>query len=461
MDAKYSGIADVKIARTVGKYWASLRNSPDWIDRRVETTKLVDESHIDISVSLTIDLANLRQRVEEFKLENKDPAPIPLVALEKELQLALDVRNEDGKPIPVAVSDEDSFFGHAFLLAEMERFAVPIDAFSSRVFAQTHSIVRRPDGVDVLLEIINAIQQNDAGSSSELSRLGMPHSDIPAWNSILDNDAAFTLLYQMAAGYFLVVKLPLTGETTIIKYRRLASVNLYRSRFGPMPLGLKPLSIALNGNGIGTAQREHTRVIAPEGARIVGGELLSGGMTYPIERRRDSRRIVFYTAGHKPGALNLLRVDLKPDVGAFFVPAFVCSLLLTIFAAVALHLESADDRFSRDLGANVDATVAILVLLPTIFAILLIQRGEHGLVARMHAVPRAILLLAVIFMIVAAGGVAISADHAELMSLFFTATLVATLSTLYFLSVLISMFVHGIRAPIEAFMRAYRTVDES
>jgi hypothetical protein len=458
------GPASPEVAGVAGAYWKSLLVDRSWVRRRVETGTIIDESHVEISVSFDIDAGELSRRVpSDLVVDGR--VPVPLVSLIKELQLDLDVRGAQGEVLSVATSDTDAHFSHAYLLREIADRGINLSDLSTRFVEQSHSILRSSDGLDELIEIVLAIDEYQSGSHADARRLGMSDDDADSWVTVLNDDELFELLLDLSDAYFMVAYVPADSDSSIVKYRRLTDAEIRGSRIGAMSLGLKPLSIYLNANGIGTAAREHTRVTAPPGTRVVGGTLLADGMPVPdrlYELRKDAERIVFYTSNARPADYSL-RIDVVPRFVSFFLPALLCALLTLIFSGAALYLESYSERFTRSVLvdgeaviANADASAALLALVPTLFAVFLVQGGEHRLVARLHAVPRMTLLVTALLLLLCAGCIAVSASHVTLVSVLTVTTVAAALSAFYFASVVVAAGVRRIWPAVAAFANTLR-----
>lgn len=258
----------------------------------------MDESHTELRVSLDIDPNILERRLREASLDFGGLAPIPLVLLKKELQLDLDVRDSNGRPLSVETSAVDSHFAHAYLLKEFIDSGLSPDLLTDDVTSRMYRIVSSHDGLHLLTETIETVTSQAKVPIRERQPSQMSDAEVNAWVVIMRETAFKRVLEDLSDSYFMITALHLSAEASVVKYRRHAYAASKVRRVGLMTLGLKPLAINLKANGVGVGLREHSRVIAPPGSRIIGGSLLRG--TVPVPRkdyqlRVDDGRIVYYT----------------------------------------------------------------------------------------------------------------------------------------------------------------------
>jgi len=184
-------------------------------------------------------------------------------------------------------------------------------------------------------------------------------------------------------------------DVAIVKIRLLEerSPEDTRSSFwGPDRLGWKPQVQRISLSGLGRAQRNHVRVIAPadsivRGARWSGEEDdlrhvrdgMDGDELVPLDRA------TLYKSGLDPESYSV-EVQLEPSRGFFLVPAMLTTGLLAVLLTAAAYLQFADSRFSwapptflswqewrggplkttsiQAVQANFDAAVTVLAIVP-------------------------------------------------------------------------------------------------
>jgi hypothetical protein len=444
--------ADLGTAKTWGAYWKALLRDVSWATRRVETISIIDESHVEWRNSLDIDASAVRAAAKTAGLPDDAALPIPLASMAKRLQLDLDVRGPEDQSLSVLVSDEDSFLSHAYFLAEVSDAiaAAQLDGEILRGYlAQcpetflitSHDIIRKDTGPDLLRRLWDRLAKDSDAPGLEFSQ-----AEAALWRFIQDTEKLRFLLEDLADAYYMTTALEASGPpSTIVKFRLVGS---RKSRFdaGTIAfLGIKPIRIEIDAIGIGTAQREHTRFVAPPGTKIVDGWLMRSGETLSsteFTRRVDPGRLVCYTKGTR--GVDTLNAVLVPSLGGFFIPAFLCSLLVTGLALGAWILEHVALRFTTQpqpglAAASADASAALLALVPTVFAVFLVQNGEHRFVYRLHTAPRFLLLLPALSLFLCAVGIAVSVRHLTLMWLTGSTTVLGFLTTLFYAAVCLSV----------------------
>lgn len=216
---------------------------------------------------------------------------------------------------------------------------------------------------------------------------------------------------------------------------------------------MRPVTIDIPVLGVGTAQREHSRVVAPKGVEFVSGELVdeqkkqlddtSQGDQLVVENefrqdlyslRKDSSRYIFYRSSLPKGEY-FISLKVVPTLSEFFAPATVAALLAVLMSALGL-VANFDTSNSNEGHVDPSATVAIFGLIPTLFGVY-ISQNEHKFTARLHTVPRAILLINVTCLLVCAVLVALNLDPVSVKIFLIPTLCVSTISFIYFLSAVI------------------------
>lgn len=150
----------------LGSYWKSLQADRAWVKRRVETGFLVDTSHVDLRVSLDLNIHVLRDRLEEHGLDFHGWAPIPLVEIIKGPQLDLDVRAASGVPCSVLASESVAHVDHCYLIAQILDQGIPEEVLTPLFLEQTYDILLENQGLDLFEEITQALNQKEKGDAS-------------------------------------------------------------------------------------------------------------------------------------------------------------------------------------------------------------------------------------------------------------------------------------------------------
>lgn len=445
IDIGHAGFLD---SLRIGAYYDDLSRDVNWIKRRVETIRILDDRRIERRITLDIDARELRRRARRHAVFSRR-LPLPIATLAKELQLDVDVRNAQGEPMAVTTSAEDSHLAHALVLSTLRRNGIWSPSLPPGVIVGLYDLVVRPS-LDRLERIVNDVLWD----GEDLP--GRPDADLQedereAWARILEVDEAKDLLRGLAQNYLFAVETELERPVIVIKLRYVEQVRM-RVPNPISQLGFTPSRFPIPVNGsIGTAAREHVRIVAPDEALMGRAILRLDGTKRPETEygyRQGSERVVVYSSGLARGYYDVI-VKIRPVLGVFFAPAFLSSIFLVLLLAAAFYLEGADCRFSRE-SSNADASVAILALVPSLSAIYFTRVGEHHLVARLHFVPRMLVLVGAGLTILSGGAVAAGVTHASMMDIFRIALVYNSVLMLYLGLVLI---VGGIRNVIKTHSR--------
>lgn len=428
-----SGPADQRTIVTIGRYWHELLSDRSWVRRRVETKALVDESHIEARVSLDINVETINRHARDARCRFDGLLPIPLVAHRKELQLDLDVRDASGNSCSLLTSDSDSHIAHAYFLYVMTQQGFPPAVLTEKFREESFKAIRNDNGTDILLVRVDGLRA-ELSSGQKLS----PEDKL--WKSLLENSTLYDLLVDLSSGYFLICRVSDRLKSTILKYRRLAEIDTHNLTV-PMALGLEPLRLRFAAPQMRSAHREHVRVVAPAGTEVVRANMLTADgveSKVPYPKRIDQGRAVFYTTDDWPS--KVFTVDVVTHLSAIFVPALICSFTTLVLAGSALYLERFDHRFSDQGGvSSASAIVTILALMPTLFALFLVQNGEHRVVARMHSAPRLLLMSSALALLMCAGAIAVRVTPSTLDHALVITTLLAGLTSMLFLAACLSI----------------------
>lgn len=421
----------VAAAMTIGAYYDELlRPESAWVRRRVETIQFLDENRTEHRVTLDIDTAEVRRVAARHGVPTDTPIPVPLENLKKEFQLDLDIRSADGRPLPATLSDEDSLRAHARVMATIHRNRIAINSMPAKVNQQLFDIVKEPS-LDLFLEIANRTGDPLYAPDPDID-LSFNGVEVRYWQRLLFVDEVFKRLFEASQNYLLSTLISADGDIQILKFRYVEVGDTATGAFKRARLGFGAPRIFLPVSGIGTAQREHTRVLAPEGSVLAKVRLSKDDNELPDRaygRRDDAERAVIYTKKASPGFYGVV-VSLIPLLGSFFIPALICSSFLAVLFFFAMFLEFRDSRFSSP-DVNADAAVAILSLIPTLVMVYLIRQNEHKIVSKLLFLPRLLVLVSSALAIFTGGAVTADAGHAFLSWLLFTGFAFNVLVSLY------------------------------
>jgi hypothetical protein len=437
---------------TWGVFFASLLEDPSWVGRRVETIRLLDRSRVERRISLDVDFDDVRARVHEAGLPASalQDLPLPVAFLRKQLLFDLDVSDGGGQSLSVATSDVDAAASGSLILAVAAREAG--EAISWRMPAW------RRAWTEVATQVAIVTRAADAPPSPLVAPESFSDEANALWRRLFRAGPAAGLLRDFADQYQLMVYVDATGpwRHRVLKFTTVDALR-YEERLRSLNrIGLAPAILDVPLSGIGSAAREHTRVIAPEGTTVTGVAWDPEASEKPLIEGESVRlagiedRGVAYTRG-LPARPYSLRISLEVSRGIFFFPAAIVSWFMVALLIGAVTLQATDCRFSDDGlltgrlldlgqvsffriegpdGASVDGFVAVLALVPTLIVAYLVRPNEHAFVGSLMTLPR-VLLTAAAFSVTAAGAVAaVSVEARVLQGFFMGALAVALISAL-------------------------------
>lgn len=455
-----AGLASDGDAKTIGAYYADLLGDGSWIRRRVETVEFLDDHRIERRVTLDVNGDDLRSRADLHGLETLHILPVPLATLNKELQFDVDVRDMRDEPIPVTLSDEDSHIAHAFALSIISD-TVTLNTLSDALRKELFRLIRRPSVVR-LAELARRVSIPSHAANPEID-IDLSDDDKLVWRSLFDSDITRQLLVQLSQSYVFAAQItPLPG-TFIVKFR-------YVEEWRPSPrwrlgeqLGYQAAKLFVPAYAIGSAQREHTRIAVPDGTKISRTRLVQrvrrrdrsrSRWDRPVSQdmygsRQSPERAVIYTRGIPRGQYGVA-VRVRPQLGLFFIPAFLSTAFIGFLMWAGDYLESHSMRFTNNPGIA-EAAVAVIILVPSAIAIYFVRAGEHLMVARHHVVPRVLVLLSAMDTVAVAAAVAAHMSHAHLDFMFAEAFAFSAGVAIYLLSVILTILIATARHPKATF----------
>jgi hypothetical protein len=415
-------------ART-GKYFLDLLRDTSWIQRRVETVRLLEQNQFERSVSLTLDVDEIKVRLERAGLVDVEQAYVPLFTLVKTFLLDFDVCGANGEPLPLATSAQDSFAAQAVLLARLEESGTDPSALSPQVIDAIYDAARRmPD--DSTLDDFDLIDSESPIRDYWVSRaadLFSSNVHRKQWRALFE-DAAFCKLFaDFTTQAMALAPVTLKGRSMVVKYRHIELESLASEPSFWEASGLTSFAYILETKSIGTSQREHIRIIAPSGANMSSVQLQKkvsslhsaeelGYAADTYNSRVTAERAVVYTRQMPPGDY-IVVAAFRPRVSTFVAPAMfsvgLSVLLLAVVAGLHIFNQFYFDRGFDDIGlfGGIDrsALATSLLLGPTLLSIFIVRPGEHSVVGRLLLRPRIMVLLTAFTLVISALAVAVGA----------------------------------------------------
>lgn len=380
-----------------GAYFRALIDDRSWINRRVETVTLLDRNRTEKRVSL--DLAPTDLAVATKRLPGSDTELLlPVEILEKRLLVDFDVNDEAGA-LTVVSSDVDSAAAYAVMLhaitADFPDLPIP-DSARQRLFRLVRHNAEQ-EYADLLFTVGRKVVRRPRRGLRRPSALTMEPAERHFWRSVLLQTHLRDRLANFVLSYLLIVRSNHPAPTSrLIKLRYSDQQTDFTIRL-LQQLSLLSFRIPVATDGIGSASREHTRVVAPTGTRIIDAVLMRGiGQGRPVPLDRYQRRITFDRAAIYTNDLPLGRytvwVYLLARSGRFTVPSILSTLLMGSLAATmyAVQLPHTDLNW---LSTRSGSLIALLTLVPSLTLAYFVRPGDHDLVGRLLLLPRGLVLL--------------------------------------------------------------------
>lgn len=382
----------------VAEFWLDLLEDPSWIVRRVETVTLVELEAYERSVSIDVDAAEVRKRLNAHQLDADRAVRLPLAIIPKGLLLDFDLHDSSGEPLPVLSRADDSKIAVAVMLAAIAR--------------STH----RPMS-DIPTELIQFLGDQaftfpDEDDPDRKASLGVA---LVRWREWLDHETVTRWMRALTEGFLIVTEMQLGSGRQIVKYSRLEtdsdddiellrspqSDRWYKPRRWPFYPQRPSHPVVVRAAGALRAESEHVRVVAPTGTFFASPAMLTAvpdtheHLSIDYSSRIGGGRAVFNIRSDAKNPRHLPVVyfvgALLPDMHGFRVPV---RIFMTLAALALLGGGLAEWRwgFLGRLSDALDPAVTILLLLPTLFLAYIVREGEHAARRRLLTILRGIAL---------------------------------------------------------------------
>lgn len=468
-----SRATDWNESRQIGRLYLDLLRDSTWNLRRVDTIELLDHNQIGRKVSIDIDLIDLKGRLAREGISGVQSLPLPIFTQVKTLMLDLDLRQADGMALSLATSAQDSWIAYSMLLCVAEEHGFDPSAFSRTVLEAIYHCARHmPDGEELnAIDIIDSEHRVSEYWISRASEMFSANEERVLWESLfaVPQFAALAADFTLKSMAICPVDVG-SGRTTIVKYRYV-DVGIDPVVGEAAAWGVKDFAYFVPAESIGLAQREHTRIIAPEGMEVTDIALLERAsvgieevVPFLISPKRYHRRLsgergVVYTRRYSRGSY-VISVSLQPRVEELVAPSLfsvgLTSLLLAVFTALQfLHSFYFDETVENGFLGTVDtdSLTTTLLLVPTLLSLFLVRPREHSLVGRLLLRVRILVLLSAFCMIISASAVALGLSGVPLGLVFGVGFLISTV----ILVILVVAYIRS-RKRSEAVRTAHRGV---
>jgi len=394
------------LARRAGPAcFALLQAERAWVHRRVEQVDLLTTELVrrEVSVDFTVPAA-LRDRLA---LPGTRQSVVPLATVRKVVLRRFDVRDEDGRALPVLGRAHNAAVARE-AMAEGARRALQAAGLpppSARLLGDLDTIAGADLAeVDVAVEaLLGARRRGDAEAAA-----------------VLADPAAGFLIGDLADHWLLLALVEDLGARRVLKFA-------YDDRLdeaGPVRLaqrlGWRPLSLALGARLAGRAASYHAELAAPEEVRFVRTVLadLEAGELFDADGESDRAAVSSSRVplGGNPQVLFQVQAERPGFPVLAFAVAATAALVLLLGALVF-------DPTARIAGPP----ISVLLAASALFAGAVARSGEHRLLQTLLALPRLLLGAVGIVAVLAAATLAFGASEAAVEVVWLVSAAIATL----------------------------------
>jgi hypothetical protein len=380
---------------------AKCLDTPDWIERRVETVVFITHHTIERRVTLDLSADVLRATA------NAAGAPanrllVPLGVFRKGLLLDFDLRDGAGNAVQVASSRRDSEAAVATML-----LAIGDDA----------AIAALPAWYRVLMmEIARAFPtESDRNLLSVPAQAGpvrmwtppqtfVTQAEAVAWrNLIQSNESLWARLVTFSLNFMLMTELDVAvvdADDITLKLRYREELGDLDSEGSSAVSGMSSTRYLFPAPGVGKGKSQHLQLAAPEGMffaaltlMVAPTEVEESPKALPeneskekFHRRLAPGRGAIYTSGPHPGAY-YAAAALYPEPRRFLIPASYSILVSSLLLVLGALTESYGNHLT-DKDSSAEAALVLLLAVPTVVSAYLATAGEHEMVSEVHRVPR-------------------------------------------------------------------------
>lgn len=416
---------------THGSFMAHMRSSPDWLLRRVDNVRHVDADSLTRSRTFDIDTGWISS-VQPGGIAPPDMVAVPLLIMRKRLLVDFEIRDANNAQLSAAIHSVDA--------------KLSLCSFAHTAQQQGISLSDSPEVTAHVARIFEEFPSHPAAAlwkyQPDWNREGgsghFPETpDDNLWNRLLlESWDVRQLLYMWTYNFTLVVYLPIQDGPTTVTVANREDLVEYRRTIGNR-LGIVPTRLLVDMVAAEQpAQSRHLRISAPEGMEFSRLRVQRLVLAAPVAGSSRSQRLKRWFSrlrGHQWRALSAkaegtkCQVLLGPDrAHVYYVgtaarlraqvslhaptSGFLRASLYTALFAVAIFA-SGIALHDRVKNANVDASVALLLLVPTLLAAYLARPGEHALLGRQIRPVRYALAALVLADFAATASVALYVPH--------------------------------------------------
>jgi hypothetical protein len=312
---------------------ALITENMSWINRRVETISILQDHGETRSVSVDVDLAELKRIAESAAVEfgikgNGGFVPVPLGWMAKGLILDFSVRDAENRPLSVWRSPDDSRASWASLMAILKYSEHPVELCEELKYRLYQSCLSHPGQVELMvlqyeekpLSELPLLWKQDELSSA---KSGPRKEAWGQWLQMTDDPGAAEFmerLRQLRISYLPIVDLPIdviddsvVPHSTVIKFELVTTQQpaskmfRVRDRWG---IARSFYQVRIDGNM--EASREHVHFIPPPGVGIVSVPI----PMLESDGSSSAEPVMLVRASYKEAAIYRSSKDQRVESGA-------------------------------------------------------------------------------------------------------------------------------------------------
>jgi hypothetical protein len=373
-----------------------------WINRRVETFELLHETRVRhrVSVDFTLpqrDLPTLVTAGMGFVLvplalmKKSQPMPNPLAT---GLLRNFDIRDEDGRALPLVTGRQNGLIASAILISLAE-YLIDRAEHAGYLFYQPEAAA--PLETSLYNDLIDIATKPSAEAQAALLNI----SGGTGRRAVLWSERAFRIFARGLAPNFILLTpiVAQSGERRVLKFA-------YETRSRPLHLTilqrlrLQPVAVGAVILGAGLAGSYHLEFEAPEGLLIKSAGLTDLRTREVLSRENAIVRTHLYASG-RPGVTPVL-FDASLVVQSYLVfetLAASAAISAVLWIGIALH--------DRGVHPSRDAVTALIVVLPVLFVTFL-ARPAHPITARLVSGLRGAIALSMACSLAAGASLAVT-----------------------------------------------------
>lgn len=407
----------------LGHAMSAVLHSSDWVRRRVETIEILDEHNFRRYVSIDIDMNMLRGilMAAESGVDTGTSIsrfPIPLALIPKGLLIDIDILDPSGVSLSLCDSD-----GMADISRNIAAWQIASRCNEGSMLLKNVDRILEGLGADVPLMALEPLDDGAFAHLAAVKRLGKEAQ--AEWRQIIADRDFTEIINDLRSNFILGCYIPVASGSYVLSYNWTENRNNLNSMGVELPAqaGGFATYFSLMARDVGTATREHLRVVAPKGTFMGSSIFVPSRRVMEDEEilyydRESPERLIFYTK-------NLLRQPyyvigtIWPDLKGFRTPSLILpivSFVVLLLGGGAQMLDSVAEMSGWDLAAPFDilaqfqdprgqalsAVFNLLVLLPSVLVAFIVREGEHELRQKLLRKGRGLALASLVPLFVSA-----------------------------------------------------------